>query len=120
VAPALTRGRATRFARDAFRRAYRAGADAVTCSEPVNGVASCTGSLDGAAAVVEVRYSVRSGRLYWTYSARAGDSAAARRGRVGLDLGRTKRVPLEREGAFPPKAAARAARVGFCRISGRA
>jgi hypothetical protein len=121
VAPALSRGRATRFARDAFRRAYRTGAEAVTCSQPVDGVASCTGTLpDSGPAIVEVRYSVRGGRLYWTYAARAGESAPVRRGRVGVALGRAKRIPVKRQNTFPPRIASRtASRVGYCPIIGR-
>jgi hypothetical protein len=120
VAPSLSRGRATRFARDAFRRAYRSGVSDVTCAEPVNGAASCSGSLaGGGAAAVEVRYSVTRGRLYWTYRATAGSATRPRRGRVSVALGRARRIPLERQRSFPPRVAARTARVGYCDLSAR-
>ena len=111
IAPELTRRRATRFAREAFRRAYGGEAADVTCSEPVDGGSSCSGTLPGGGvAAVQVRYSVSRGRLYWTWSATAGGASQPRRGRVGVALGRRTRVPVERERSFLP----RAARAAFC------
>jgi hypothetical protein len=101
VAPALTRERAERFARVAFRRAYGSSAGGVSCADPGGGAASCTGRVAGGDAAVEVRYAVAHGRLYWTWS------TAAKSGRVPLSLGRSKRVPVER--AVPV-----AARAAYC------
>jgi hypothetical protein len=108
VAPALTRGRATRFARVAFQRAYGERAGGVGCADPVDGVASCTGRLSGGEAAVQVRYSVAGGRLYWAWS------ASTRSGRVAVALGRGKRVPVER--AVAPGARAR---VAYCPLIAR-
>ena len=122
VAPSLTRRRATRFARDAFQRAYRSGVIGVSCADPVDGASSCTGTLEGGdAAAVQIRYSVARGRLYWTYVASTGDATQERRGRVAVGLGRTTRVPMERQRTFATKTAAgaAAARAGYCPIIGR-
>jgi hypothetical protein len=116
LAPALSRGRATRFAREAFRRAYRQSAAGVACSEPVGGAASCTGTLREGAATVQVRYSVAGGRVFWTYTATVSGTTRTRRGRVGVELGRKHRVPVERTSSF---AARRAARVAYCPLIGR-
>lgn len=127
VAPALSRGRATRFARAAFRRAYRERATGVTCSEPVNGGSSCQGTLADGVAAVQIRYSVSRGRLYWSYLATAGGATQPRRGRVAVDLGRKSRVPVERQASFPPRGTTlkvgggvpRQAAPGYCVVNGR-
>jgi len=116
VAPALPRGRATRFAREAFARAFRSSASGLSCSEPVNGVATCSGTASGAAATVEIRYAVAGGRLFWTYVAAAGGKT--KRGRVGVNLGRKTSVPVERQASFPPRGTARA-RLAYCPLIGR-
>ena len=114
VAPALSRARATRFARDAFERGFRRRAANVSCAEPAGGVATCSGTLPAGAATVTIRYSVRAGRLYWTFSATGGGSTRARRGRVGVSLGRARRVPVSRG-----ISRARAARVAYCPLIAR-
>ena len=116
LAPALSRGRATRFAREAFRRAYRESATGVICPEPVNGAASCTGTLREGPATVQVRYSVAGGRVFWTYSATTAGATRPKRGRVGVGLGPKHRVPVERRGTFAPRTAAR---VAYCPLIGR-
>jgi hypothetical protein len=116
VAPALSRRRAVRFAREAFRRAYRSDPSAVTCTEPVDDAASCGGHLPSGDATVEVRYSVSDGRLFWTYAATSGGATETRRGRVPVALGRVKTVPVSRQNAFAPRSAAR---VAYCPLIGR-
>src|SRR4051794_357320 len=118
VAPPLSRARATRFAREAFARAFRGKrSSGVTCAEPVNGAATCTGTVAGSPAAVDVRYSSARGRLYWTYSATGGGLSRPRRGRVGVDLGRKTTVPVQRQAGFAPRGAA--ARVAYCPLIGR-
>jgi hypothetical protein len=128
VAPALTQRRAVSFARLAFRRSFRSSASGVACGEPIDGVGTCTGTLpDGRAVIVEVRYSVARGRLFWTYAARAEDGGSTRRGRVSVSLGRARRVPLERQSAIAPWVARRSAGsrskaagpLGYCPVIGR-
>jgi hypothetical protein len=115
VAPTLSRTGATQFARAAFRRVYRQRASGVTCSEPVNGASSCRGTLVDDVATVQIRYSVSRGRLYWTYVATAAGAPQPRRGRVAVELGRKSRVPVERQGAFPPRGTTGArAKIGYC------
>ena len=104
VAPGLSRARATRFARDAFRRAYRERAAGVSCSEPVDGSSSCSGTLPEGAAAAQIRYSVAGGRVYWTYVATAGGKT--RRGRVGVDLGPKRTIPIARQNTFAARKAA--------------
>lgn len=98
VAPELTRARAARFAREAFRRAYGERATSVSCAAPADGRSSCDGTLARGVAAVRVRYSVAGGRLYWTYSATAAGATRPRRGRVAVALGRPRAVPVELSG----------------------
>jgi hypothetical protein len=116
VAPALSRARAIRFAASAFRRAFRSSASGVSCADPVNGVATCSGTVRGAAASVEVRYSAAGGRLYWTYVATG--RGATKRGRIGVDLGHKTAIPVQRQTSFAPRGTARA-RLAYCPLIGR-
>jgi hypothetical protein len=127
LAPALTQRRALSFARVAFRRTYGSQVTGVSCPEPVDGVASCTGTLNtdpAATATARIGYSVARGRLFWTYSV-SSDALRGERGRVSVGLGRARRVPVERENAFSPRVAARAggprpaARIGYCPLIAR-
>jgi hypothetical protein len=117
VAPALSRGRATRFARLAFKRAYRERVSDVACRDPQDGQAACTGTVGDVVVTVLVRYSVIRGRLYRTFTAPGGDRAT--RGRVGVDLGRKTSVPVERQGSFPPRGVQTRARAGYCPLIAR-
>lgn len=118
VAPALTRARATSFARVAFRRAYGTAVGDTTCDAPVDGQATCRGTTGDGLATVVVRYSVARGRLYWTYAAPGAERPGVRRGRVSVSLGRTRRIPVERRAALAPWTAKRAAPVGYCPVIG--
>jgi hypothetical protein len=120
VAPALSRGRAVRFAREGFRRAFRENATGVSCADPVDGAASCTGTLRSGVGTVQVRYSVAGGRVYWTYAATKPGSVRPKRGRVGVSLGTKHRVPVKRAPMFAPRGSTAAAkRVGYCPLIGR-
>jgi len=119
VVPSLSRGRATRFAREAFRRAFREQARDVSCAGPVDGASSCTGTLRSGAATVRVRYSAAGGRVFWTYEATASGSTRPKRGRVSVDLGPKHRVPVARETSFAAPGTAAAKRVGYCPLIGR-
>jgi hypothetical protein len=87
VAPELTRRKAVSYARQAFKRAYRASSARVACGAPRGGKARCTGTWRGGSGSVTVRNVVSGGRIYWTYSATARGEKAAR-GRVVVPFGR--------------------------------
>jgi hypothetical protein len=87
------------LARDAFSRVFGGPPDDVSCGAPADGAVSCNGLYSRAVTTASIRYVVAGGRLYWSYTVSAGQSAKERRGRVAIRLGRTRRVPLIASGS---------------------
>jgi hypothetical protein len=111
VAPALGPRKSAKFAREAFRLAYRVRSPKVTCLVRAASRARCTGTWRGGSGAVTIRYSVSGGALYWNYAASARGKKAAR-GRVAVPFGRGRPVP------FTPAAAAKG-KLGYCPLIAR-
>ncbi len=115
VAPVLSRARATRLARAALREAFRERRPAeLVCPESAAARGRCT----WARGTVTVGYSVARGRVYSTYRATAG--RRVKRGREELSLGRKRRIRMEGQDEFSPRAGARAKAGYLCTLNARA
>lgn len=93
VVPALSRSKATSFARSALRRT-RIRATGLRCAQPRNGAAGCTARSSRGTATIKVGYRVSRGDLYWTWSVR-GRGLRTRAGRMIVPFGKGKAVPVK-------------------------